>query len=164
MVDITEISAIVAAAGVLVGVVLTYAELRHQTKLRETDLLLRLGALADKEFSRDLDTIYSFEFPDHDDFVKRYGSRSITKEEKEFQEALDSVMNKAEIFGLLLRRGMLSADLAYEMFEGIRLWERVRPLVEGIRKHDNTPHLWEHFEYYYNEMKKREQRLEQRGA
>ena len=158
MLDIPSISAIVAAAGVIVGVVLTFAELRHQTKLRETDLLLRLGALADKEFTRDLDTIYSFECQDNDDFVKRYGSRSTTKNEKEFQEALNSVMNKAETFGLLLRRGMLSADLAYEMFEGIRLWERVRPLVEGIRKQHNTPHLWEHFEYYYNEMKKREQR------
>jgi len=158
MVDITEISAIIAAAGVLVGVVLTYAELRHQTKLRETDLLLRLGALADKEFVKDLNTIYGFECLDYDDFARRaeIDSSSINRQEKEFKEALESVMNKAETFGLLLRRGMLSADLAYQMFEGIRLWERVRPLVESMRKYENLPHLWEHFEYYYNEMKKRE--------
>jgi hypothetical protein len=162
MVDITEISAIVAAAGVIVGVALTYAELRHQTKLRETDLLLRLGALTDREYVKDLNTIYGFECPDYDDFARRAeagtDSSSINRQEKEFFEALESVMNKAEIFGLLLRRRMLSADLAYQMFEGIRLWERVRPLVESMRKYEKSPHLWEHFEYYYNEMKKREQR------
>lgn len=42
MVDITEISAIVAAAGVLVGVVYYILEIRHQIKMRQIDLLARL--------------------------------------------------------------------------------------------------------------------------
>ena len=37
-------------------------------------------------------------------------------------------------------------------------------LVEGVRKYQNNPALWEHFEYYYNEMKKYEQKLQQSKA
>ena len=43
MVDITEISAIVAAAGVLVGVVFTVMELRNLVKQRQTDLVTQLS-------------------------------------------------------------------------------------------------------------------------
>ena len=42
VVDVYEISAIVAAAGVLVGVVYYILDMRHQTKIRKTDLLIRL--------------------------------------------------------------------------------------------------------------------------
>jgi hypothetical protein len=42
MVDITEISAIVAAAGVLVGVVYYILDMKNQSRLRQTDLVLRL--------------------------------------------------------------------------------------------------------------------------
>ena len=43
MVDITEISAIVAAAGVFVGVIYYILEIRHQTEIRETDLAIRMN-------------------------------------------------------------------------------------------------------------------------
>jgi hypothetical protein len=42
MISITEISAIVAAAGVLVGVVFTVLQLRDLVKTRQTDLIMRL--------------------------------------------------------------------------------------------------------------------------
>jgi len=46
MVDVTEISAIVAAAGVLVGVAYYILDMRHQNKIRRTDLDLRLYSIA----------------------------------------------------------------------------------------------------------------------
>jgi hypothetical protein len=42
VVDITEISAIVAAAGVLIGVVYYILDMRHQRQVRQTDLIMRL--------------------------------------------------------------------------------------------------------------------------
>jgi hypothetical protein len=45
MVDVTEISAIVAAAGVLVGVVYYILDMRNQAKIRQTDLVMRLYRL-----------------------------------------------------------------------------------------------------------------------
>jgi hypothetical protein len=45
MADITEISAIVVGAGVLVGVVYYMLDIRHQSKIRKTDLTLRLYSI-----------------------------------------------------------------------------------------------------------------------
>ncbi len=42
MVDLTEISAFVAALGVLIGVVYYVLEMRHREKMRKTDLVIRL--------------------------------------------------------------------------------------------------------------------------
>jgi hypothetical protein len=168
VVDIQTISIAIASASVVAGIVYYAFQVRHQTRIRETDLLVRLYALvSDKEFTRDLGIIFGREYLDCDDFVKKYGSPSrppTTKQEKEFQETLAAVMNKMELFGHLLERGIVSVDFMYEIYGGIRLWEHVKPLVEGIRRDQNNPTLWEHFEYYYNEMKKFIQKRQQRGA
>ena len=59
MVDITEISAIVAAAGVLVGVVLNVLELRHLRKQRQTDLVVKLySAFTSDDFSESLEVLH----------------------------------------------------------------------------------------------------------
>ena len=42
MVDITDISAVVAAAGVLIGVAYYILDMRNQIRIRKTDLLIRL--------------------------------------------------------------------------------------------------------------------------
>ena len=42
MVDATEISAIIAAAGVLIGVAYYILDMRHQGQERQTDLLVRI--------------------------------------------------------------------------------------------------------------------------
>ena len=72
MVDLTEISAVVAAAGVLVGVVLTVQELRHLVKQRQTDLVTRLASdiSTNKEFLEAFVDIFEVEFKDYDDFEK----------------------------------------------------------------------------------------------
>ena len=40
-------------------------------------------------------------------------------------------------------------------------WEKIKPIVKGIRKQLNKPKFYSWFEYLYNEMQKREQRLQQ---
>jgi hypothetical protein len=42
MVDITETSAMVAAAGVMIGVVYYILDIRHQARTRQMDLFVRL--------------------------------------------------------------------------------------------------------------------------
>jgi len=52
MVDVTEISAVVAAASVLIGVFYYALQMRHQEKMRKTDLVVRLySTWVSKEFS-----------------------------------------------------------------------------------------------------------------
>jgi hypothetical protein len=36
-------------------------------------------------------------------------------------------------------------------------WEKMKPLIEGIRKEERNQNYYAYFEYLYNEMKKIEQ-------
>jgi hypothetical protein len=40
----------------------------------------------------------------------------------------------------------------------------MKPVIEGIRKEEQNQSYYEYFEYLYNEMKKREQELQQSKA
>jgi hypothetical protein len=44
MVDVYEISAVVAAVGVLVGVFYYVLDMRNQTRIRKTDMIMRIHA------------------------------------------------------------------------------------------------------------------------
>jgi hypothetical protein len=163
MVDIQTISIAIASASVALAAIYYIWQIRHQTKLRETDLAIRLfSILNDREFGKDYGRVRHCEFKDYDDFVKRYGSIWDWDSEKELElkSSFGQVLNTAELFGFLLKRKAVDADFLYEVFPGLGLWEKVKPVVEGERRKYNVPGMFEGFEYYYNEMKKREQKLQ----
>jgi xanthosine utilization system XapX-like protein len=150
MVDITEISAIVTAAGVLVGVVYYILEIRHQTKIRQMDLVMRLfSTFASEEFQEEYIRFLDLEIKDYDDFVKTYGLKGMFR-----------VYPFFEAVGILLNRKIISIDLVQQLFrESVPIiWEKGKLIQEGMRKKYNQPAWGEWFEYLYNEMKKREQR------
>jgi len=68
VVDITEISAVVAAAGVLVGVAYYILDMRNQTRMRKTELLTRLySTMVNKDWLEAWDIIDRLE---SDDLIK----------------------------------------------------------------------------------------------
>ena len=156
MLDIPSISAIAAALGVLVGVVIALVELRNLVKQRQTDLVTRLSSdiALDRESLEAFVDIVEAEFEDYDDFVKRYG-KFISKN----QVPMSFMMmgNFYEQIGVLLRNKLIDASLVDQLFPVITTWEKTKPLVEGMRKEYHDPGFFEWFEYLYNEMKKREQ-------
>ena len=163
MLDIPSISAIVAAVGVLVGVAIAVVELRNLVKQRQTDLVTRLSSdiALDRESLEAFVDIVETEFEDYDDFVKRYG-KFISKN----QVPMSFMMmgNFYEQIGVLLRNKLIDASLVDQLFPVIITWEKTKPIVEGMRKEYHDPGFFEWFEYLYNEMKKREQKLQQRGV
>ncbi len=163
MVGITEISAVVAAAGVLVGVVYYVLEMRHQTKVRETDLAIRMNPwmnVSGSELTDAFGMVWSLEYRDYDDFVERYGAFDLEK--TEYKE-LQKLLNYFEGIGFLLKRNLMDIDFAWNLFGSTYFltWEKVKPIVEGIRKQFDTPDAWNFYEYLYNEMKKRQQKIQQ---
>jgi hypothetical protein len=154
--DITSISAIVAAAGVIVGVAFTVLELKHLVKQRRTDLVTRLSydISTNREFLGALVDTYEVEFKDYDDFVNRYG-KPISRN----QVSMSFMMmgNFYEQIGVLLRNGLIDASLVSQLFPVSALWEKMKPLAEGMRKEYHQPDLFEWFEYLYDEMKKTQQ-------
>ena len=123
MVDITEISAAVAAAGVLFGVVYYVLDLRHQGRIRQMDLLMRLHLhSANKESMDAYQKIRNIEFRDYDDFVAKYGP--LTAEGPE-QTAIMSIAMFMEGIGVLLHCKLAEANAIGELFPVEATWKNL---------------------------------------
>jgi hypothetical protein len=158
VVDITEISAVVAAAGVLVGVVYYILDMRHQARTRKTEMVMRLySAWQSKELSDATLKVWNLEFKDYDDFVKRYGP---WYSETEVYSAFRMVCIFFDGIGILLLRKLVDIEMVSSilLMPITTTWEKVRLLIEGGRRQLN-PYLFRDFEYLYNEVKKREPQL-----
>ena len=163
MVDITEISAVVAATGVLVGVIYYILDMRNQARVRQTDLIMRLySTIMTKEFVENDVSIFKQEVHDLEGFMHKYGSFL------QFMESSDYVpyMMDHEFFegvGILLHKRLIDIELVDDLFSTpiITIWEKTLPITEALREYFKRPQLSEWFEYLYNEMKNREQKLEQ---
>jgi len=159
MIGITEISAIVAAAGVLVGVAYYILDMRNQARTRQTDMVLRLySTFSSEEFQITLAQIDNLEFQNIDDFLQKYGS----KVNAEVWGKWQSVAAFFEQVGVLLHRKLINISLVDDLLttDVKQQWERMAPVILDIRKRLDSPQIWEWFEYLYNEMKKREQKLQ----
>jgi len=153
MLDIPSISAIVVAAGVLIGVVYYILDMRHQRQVRQTDIIMTLyGTFQSKEFQAELAKVMTANFIDYDDAVKRYGW--------EFGFPVGLFF---EGIGVLLHRKLVDISLVDDLFTFHTriVWEKLKPIVEGARKHFNAPTILEYFEYLHTEMEKREQKFQQ---
>jgi hypothetical protein len=161
MLDITSISAIVAAAGVLVGVVYYILDIRHQNRVRQTDLTMRMyTSWVSEELTKPWLKVMNLEFTDYDDFKKKYGTYLSDNPEN---AALLSVINSFTIMGLLLQKKLVDAELVSHLPVSMT-WNKVKPIVEGIRKESNDRSWYVEFEYLNGELEKREQKLQQKGV
>ncbi|MCW3982312.1 MAG: hypothetical protein NWE81_04295, partial [Candidatus Bathyarchaeota archaeon] len=149
--DIASISAIVAAFGVIVGVVFTVIELRNLIKQRQTDLVIRLySTMGSTSFQEVWEKTRDRQYEGFKSYVTKYGLREV---------------NQIGIFfegiGVLLHRKLIDIDLVDDLFTApVKMqWESTKALVNDYRKERNLPTIFEYFEYLYKEMQKREQTL-----
>jgi hypothetical protein len=157
MVDIQTISIAIASAGILVAAIYYILQIRHQTRMRQTDLIMRLySTYGNEEYTKAVNRYLATEYRDYNDFVEKYGP--IVSEEP-VQVAFRMVCMFYEGVGVLLYRKLVSPDLVYDLFNVGGFWEKMKPIAEELRKQFNEPKIWEWFEYLYNEMKKRKQQL-----
>jgi len=154
--DVSSLSAIIAAVGVMIGVILTVLEVKNWVNTRQTDLVIRLySTFGSDEIQEAWERIQTREFKDFDSYRKEYGLQDVNKVGWFF-----------EGLGVLLHRKLIDISLVDDLFSSPvkRAWEKLLPVAEGERNQTNRPQIWEWFEYVYNEMKKREQQLQQRGV
>jgi len=150
MVDLTSISAILAAIGVFVGVVFAILQLRDLVKTRQTDLVMRLYSIfGSKEFLREFTRIWKTKYENYEDFVKK--EDLFAPEAGMFFEGL----------GVLLHRKLIDIGLVDDLFSGPinMFWERSKPIAEDARRQLDQPQYGEWFEYLYTELQRREQQL-----
>lgn len=163
MVDVQTISITIASAGVFVAAIYYVLQIRHQAKARQdmvktrqADLLMRLySTRTGKEFQESWKKVMSMESKDYHNYEKWY-------------EWSDFIVVAAffEGIGILLHRNLIDIGLVDDLFSySIKtIWEKIKEVVEGVRKHHNAPQIWEWFEFLYNEMQKREQQLASKTA
>jgi len=155
------VSIAIASAGVLLAAIYYVLQIRHQTRLRQTDMVMRLyTTFGSTEFQTAYQKMMGLEFDDYADYVNRYAASA------EVLTAAYSVGVFFEGIGVLVKRKLISMDLVDDLFTGpiLDTWEKTKPLVEGSRQRRKRPQTLEWFEYLYNEMKKREQKLQQSKA
>jgi len=159
MVNVYEISAVVAAAGVLVGVAYYVLDMRNQTKIRKTDMLVRLYSRStDSEYMDAYWKVSNLDFTDYQDYVKKYGALST---DSPMNRALLTILNFYQMAGALLMSRLIDLVTVYN-FWGSRnptmLFEKVKPIVLELRR-EVDPELYTGFEYLAAELKKEEPQL-----
>ncbi len=158
MVDIQTVSIAIASVSVVAGVVYYAIQIRHQSKTRQMSLLMNLYLTwGSDDMRKAVQDSHGLEdkYEDYDNFVKKYGIGS--------QAWVD--INKILWFmngvGFLVHEGFVNIKLVLGLFHAqglVKFWEKLKPIVEGIRKMFGFPESYLWFEYLYNEAKKREQR------
>ena len=162
MVDIQTVSIAIASAGVLAGVIYYILEIRHQSRLRQTESVIRLSPFFNmnaREVQEAITQVCSIEYENFDDYLERYSG-------KPESTMLKMLGNYFEGIGILVSKKLVEADIVYNFWGDIiqSSWEKIKPLIADMRKDSGDLNMFVSWEYLYNEMKKREQKLQQSKA
>ena len=159
--DISTISVVTAATGVLIGVAIGVMELRNITKARQAELIMGIQHLyTDPEFLRRWSTIiFQRGWKDFDDWRKKYGPEANI----EAFSLWVSMGNYYKGIGVLVNKNLIDIELVDNLISPslIGYWEKCELIIKEFREHYKFPRTFEWSEYLYNEMQKREQRLQQ---
>ena len=157
MVDIQTISIAIASAGVFIAAIYYILQIRHQSRMRQTDLVIRLAdGMRSAGVVAAFADMHGAEFKDYDDFVKKYG---MPFSKSQVPMSLVMIGNYFEELGVLFSNKLIDAHLVSQLFPISAAWEKMEPFVKGLRKEYQSQTYYEWFEYLYNEMKKRERKL-----
>jgi hypothetical protein len=154
MVDITEISAMVVAAGVLVGVAYYILDMRNQSKLRQTDILSRIySKLTDRDLLEAWQRFSDFDAKDPVALREKHDSVGF------FTVDNQMVLKACDEVGVLLMKKLIDIDLVGLLLRDqiYFAWAKAKPFIEDARETYKMPNLDVGLEYLYNELKKREQ-------
>lgn len=84
-------------------------------------------------------TYEKFNEKNYDDFKSKYPVGS------EGYKNIRRVASNGELIGVLVNKDLLSEDLVFDLF-GSMLWEKLEPIIHGIRKEAKMPRLYENYE------------------
>ena len=155
MVDVSTVSIAIASAGVLAGVIYYVLEIRHQSRLRQTESVIKLSPwfnMTAREVQEAVTQVCSIEYKNYKDYIEKYS-------EKPEHVTLKILGNYFEGIGILVYRKLVKADIVYDFWGGIIMssWEKIQPLVADMRKDTGDPNMFRFWEHLNNEMKEREQ-------
>jgi len=124
MLDIPSISAIIAATGVIVGVVLAYLEVRNLVKARQVELFMNLyDHYNDTEFVKNwVTTVFQMDWKNYDDRHKKYGPEG----DLEVYSSWHAIGNYYNDICILVSKKLIDIDLAQDLISRglFQYWEK----------------------------------------
>ncbi len=148
--SIQKILSIATPLAVLVGVIIALLQLRHQQRLRQMEIVMRLYfRFGEESFLRHYRRVSAWKYKTYAAFRKKNSPDDFT--------SLLVVGVFFENMGLLLKRGLAPIDLLDDLLSGpiLEAWPKTRPIWDGLRKEHNHPAWAEWFEYFHDAMAKR---------
>jgi hypothetical protein len=104
----------------------------------DVDALLQLYQMYDRHRDALLWMLHDLTATNYSEYKTQYAG---TSRERNY---FTSVCGFFELCGVLVNRKLLDADLFFDIFNPAPFWERVKPIVQGMRK--SRPHIYENFE------------------
>jgi len=156
MVDVSMLSIVVTATSVTVAALFAIFQLRNLVKARKMDLIMRLYLnWGEVEMKKSYSRLVAVEITTYEDFIKRYGPYA-SPDHAQIWTDLDRVCWFNNGYSYLIYKGLANKKDVIELFGHglVPMWEKLRPVLYGVRKDLNSPKSWQWFEYMYNELKK----------
>jgi hypothetical protein len=124
-----------------------------QLETRQAQLLMQIYSRLDTpEKSRAFTDIFTWDFTDFDDFLKKYDPLKRPEE----TDNLTSLVIYFEGIGTMLKEGFIDIHQVATLIGGaaVRFWRNFDHIKEDIRKHMNYPRWASETEYLYYELLK----------
>jgi hypothetical protein len=145
MVDVTTVSAVIAAISVVVGVIVTTIQISHMAKTRRTEVVMRLyEQFQSTEMLEAVDRSSNLDkFENFDQFKKEYGLLDVERIGAFF-----------EGIGALLEQDLIDIELLDDLLGPAmeRAWESTKPVIYAMRESLGNPYIFTHFEYLANRI------------
>jgi len=129
-----------------------------QLETRQAQLFMQIfNRFQEVEFRINFNDVLAREWEDYDGYVRKYGR--LTNPEAQARSA--SIGLFFEGLGVLLKQDLLDIDIVGELMSSpVRLyWEKMSPIIMGMRDRMNREGAMESAEYLYDEILKRDLRL-----
>ena len=154
-IDIQTVSVLVASASVVVGAIYYMLETRHQSRVRQTENVLRLSpwfSMSAKEIQETINLVCSVKYTSTEEYFEKYSG-------KPEQTSLKLLGNYLEGIGVLVYRNLVEADLVYDFWGDIALstWNDKERIIYAMRERSGEPRMFEYWEHLSKEMRKRKE-------
>jgi hypothetical protein len=153
VVNVQTISVIVASISVVASAIYYVLNSRFQSRIRQTDSLIRLSpwfGLTAREIQETIRLVCSVEYASTDEYFAKYS-------DKPEHLALKILGNYLEGIGILVHRKLIEADLIYDFWGDIALstWESNEEILYAMRERSGEPKMFEYWEYLSKDIRKR---------
>ena len=158
MVDIATTSIVIASIGVLAAVVSFLYEVRRQSRMKQSESIMKLSPwfnISAIEMQETIVKACSMEFEDYDDYLVKYRG-------KPEQTMFKVLANYYEGMGVLVHRRLIDVNVVYDFWGDIIIstWEQFEPVVRGMRIDQGDPSVLMFWESLVKEFRVKRQKYE----